>query len=361
MDEYRTGMPAGASALYLCNYLTDSGSVANIMDKLRDNPRARVRFVPVKDEQGVIAWPDKYVDTMAEAYEINKTIANPRQHKISLEAKKAQLSKDGLLYETEFMLNPSKSGDLFFDRKKVDDAIKSAQLPIEENASLKVWERFNPRNRYGGGADTAEGIGGDHNASVWIDFTSKPNKVVATFQDNMLSNTLFGWELKRQGGLYGFPFLVPEINNTGYGTVAELLNAEYPRLYLREQKNKQTGKIQKEFGWKATIGTIYEALSALKEAFESGELEILDKDLLTEMRHFTKANARIMGNGRQKGVTKHFDKLRATALAWEARRWAELTHEEVFDQPEYEGSSEFEGYQNETSESSFFPSSLPGE
>lgn len=194
IDEYRTGMPAGASALYLCNYLTDNGSVAYVMDNLSDNPRARVRFVPVKDSNGVIAWPDKFVETRAEADEINKTIEDPKRHKISLQAKKESLSKDGLIYETEMMLNPAKSGEQFFDRAFVEKAIKNATQPVDENAGLKIWAKFNPKHRYGGGADTAEGIGGDHNASVWIDFTQRPNLVVATFQDNQISNTMFGWE-----------------------------------------------------------------------------------------------------------------------------------------------------------------------
>ena len=356
INEYRSGMPAGASALYLCNYLSDSGSVAVIMDNLRDNPKARVRFVPIKDEHGKIAWPDKFVDTRAEADKLNSLISDPRQHKISLEALKESLSKDGLIYETEMMLNPSKSGDMFFDRDMVDQAIKKARPAKEENAGVKIWNKFNPKHRYGGGADTAEGIGGDHNASVWMDFTQKPNLVVATFQDNQLSNTMFGWELKRQGGLYGYPYLIPEINNTGYGTVSELINAEYPNLYQREQKNKTTQKVQKEFGWKASVGTVFEVLGSFKEGFESGELEILDVDLLKEMRLFTKAGARNMGGGRQKGVTRHYDKLRAAALAWEARKWSEPNMVEAYQQPAYEGSSEFEASPTQNKDDGFLPS-----
>jgi hypothetical protein len=322
IDEYRSGMPAGASVLYLCNYIIDTGSVAHIMENLKDNPRAIVRFIPVKNAKGEIAWPDKFVDTRAEADELNKDIPNQKLHKVSLEAKREALSKDGLTYETEMMLNPAKSGDLFFDRVKVDVALSKATEPIDVSADLKIWAKFNPKHRYGGGADTAEGVGGDHNASCWIDFTQTPNLLVASFQDNQMSNTTFGWELKRQGALYSYPYLVPEINNTGYGTVAELINAEYPNIYQREVKNKVTGKVQKEYGWRATIGTKFDVLGKFKEAFESGELDILDKGLLEEMRVFTKAAARVIG--REKDATRHYDKLRACALAWEAQKFAPL-------------------------------------
>lgn len=326
LNELRSGLPAGASVLYLCNYITDTGSVAHIMELLRDNKRAIVRFVPVKNGKGEIAWPDKFVDTEAQATEINRTISDPKLHKVSLEAKRTSLSKDGLVFETEMMLNPSKSGDLFFDRDKVIAAIAKAKPPLEENAGLKVWAKFNPTHRFGGGADTSEGIGGDHNASAWIDFTQKPALLVASFQDNLMANTVFGWELKRQGALFGYPYLIPEINNTGYGTVAELINSEYPLLYQREVKNKTTGKVQKEFGWRATMGTVFEVLGNFKSAFESGDLEILDKDLLEEMKFFTKSSARL--TTRLVGATRHFDKLRAAALAWEANKYATLSVED---------------------------------
>lgn len=355
IQEYRSGMPAGAGALYLCNYLSDSGSVASIMENLRDNPRARVRFVPVKDEQGNIAWPAKFVETREEAIEINKTIEDPKKHVLSLVAKREALSKDGMSFETEMMLNPSQSDDLFFDREVVDAAIKKTKAPKENNAGLKVWAKFKPGHRYGGGADTAEGIGGDHNASAWIDFTQRPNQVVATFQDNQLSSMQLGHELKRHGGYYGYPFLIPEINNTGYATLSELINVEYPNLYRREVKNKSNQKIQKEYGWKATVGTVYEVMGAFKEGFESGELEIFDIDLLREMRIYTKAHARIAGAGRQKGATRHFDKLRAAALAWEARKWSEVESREEYVQPAYEGSSEYENVASRSDNNSLPP------
>lgn len=318
LDELRAGLPAGASVLYLCNYITDTGSVAYIMEKLKNNPRAIVRFVPVINPQGIIEWPDKYVKTDVEAQEINRTIENPKLHKTSLESKRRSLGDN--VYETEMMLNPSKSGDLYFDRDKVEEAIKLAKDPKEINAGMKVWERYNPQARYGFGADTAEGIGADANASAIIRGSMKniPALLVSSFEDNQMSNTVFGWELKRQGGLYGYPLLANELNQTGYGTQAELLNAEYPldKLYIREVRNKTTNKIQKEYGWKATTGTKAEVMGEFKRAWEAGELIIYDLALLTEMKLYTKAANRIAN--RIAGATRHYDKLRATALAWYA-------------------------------------------
>ena len=51
-----------------------------------------------------------------------------------------------------------------------------------------------------------------------------------------------------------------------------------------------------------------------------------DKGLLVEMYHFRKQDARLLKP--EPGVTRHFDKLMAAALAWEARKWAPLPKEE---------------------------------
>ncbi len=84
--------------------------------------------------------------------------------------------------------------------------------------------------------------------------------------------------------------------------------------------------MQKELGWKATVGTKSEVMSDFKTSFEDGEFEIFDAGLLEEMKHYKKADTRLAN--RQKGATRHFDKLRAAALAWHARKWAPLTKEE---------------------------------
>ncbi len=324
IDELRSGLSAGASVLYLGNFVTDSGSIAYIMDVLKGNPRAVVRFVPVTDSKGKIAWPDKFVKTDAEAVEVNREIADPKRHKLSLEAKRRSLTD--AVYEAEMMLNPAKSGDLFFDRFKVMKAIEQAREPETESAGFKMWGKFNPRHRYGGGADTAEGIGGDSNASCWFDFSATPNLLIGSFEDNQMPANTFGWELKRQGGIFGFPFLVPEINQTGYATISELINANYPQLYQREVKNKTNGQMQKELGWKATVGTKHEIMADFKTSWEDGEFEIYDLGLLEEMKFYKKSDARIAN--REKGATRHFDKLRAAALAWHARKWAPAAKED---------------------------------
>lgn len=319
-NEARTGLQGGIGSLtVLGNFIIDDGVIGYIMDAYRNNPRAIIRNIPAA-KGGKPIWSGKYVMTNKEAAAANRHIEDREEQKISLEAKRTEYGDS--IYETEMMNNPSKSGDLFFDRRLVDAAITRAEDPIETLAGLEVWAKYNPKHMYGMGADTSEGIGSDSNSSVIMDFTCKPNLVVATFEDNMLAPNVFGAEIKREARLYSYPYLVPELNASGYATVAELINdPPYPtdQLYQREVRNKTSQKLQKEFGWKATVGTKWEVMGEFKTGFEDGEFIVLDRALLEEMRLFRKSDARLPG--RDKGATKHFDKLRAAALAWYARKY----------------------------------------
>lgn len=322
INELRAGMAAYGSFTFLGNYISEEGVVAYVMEILKNNPKAVVRNIPVI-KAGIIAWPDKYVLTGAEADRLNKDLPKERM-KVALDRKKQSLGEK--VYNTEMLNDPGKSGDYFFDREKVRRAMEKAIEPKKDVAGLKMWELFNPQHRYGGGADTAEGIGADSNASCFIDFTMSPNKVVGTYQNNEINPTVFGSELVRHGNTFGGCYMIPEINNTGYATVAKMLELKYYNMSRREVKNKTTQKIMNEYGYKTDQSNKYEVASQFKIAFEDGLLEILDLNLLHEMYHFTKQALR--SQKKEEGMTRHFDLLKAAFLAWESRHYATVSVEE---------------------------------
>lgn len=321
IDEARSGTGVTASTLYLGNYITEEGVIAHIMERLKDREGKVIRMIPVVYPDGSIAWPGKYVMTKQEAFEKNQ--GKPRDEwVVAIEKKREDLGDS--VFETEMMNNPGKSGDYFFDREKVRKALEKAQEPKRDIAGLKIWADFNAKHRYGGGADTSEGIGGDSSTTAIFDFTQTPNLVVATYKNNQIPPNTFAYEIRRHSDAFGACFFVPEINNTGYATVAELINIGFYNMYKREVKNKTSGKLQKEYGWRTTVGTKYEIFSQFKTAFEDGEIEILDKDLLNEMYHYTKTVLRRTAT-QDSGMTRHFDLLMAAVLAWEARNYALLS------------------------------------
>lgn len=311
IDECRAGIPEEGVIMYLGNFITEDGVIAYIMDILKDRSNSKVRFIPVIQD-GSPTWADKYALTDEEAILRNKDGGRV----ISLEAKRRDLTDP--VFESEMMNNPSKAGDNIFDRKVIDSKRGVCTEPERIDAGFKVWFEFNPTHRYGIGADTAEGIGRDACASCVIDFSTIPNRVVATYKSSVIPPDLFGHELIRQGKQYGNCLIGPEVNQTGYATVA-VLSENYSKIYNHTVRDKETNTITKKLGWHTTASTKPLAIYELKSAVEDGQLEIFDNSLLDELVHYQIRDIK----GRVKeGMTRHFDLLMAAAIAWQLRNEA---------------------------------------
>lgn len=324
VDEVNTGLQNTGSQLFLGNYITEEGSIAHIRQRFEGKRGKIVRDIKIitQDADGnrVPSWPGKYVMTNQEA--LKKNVGLPREeHVISLEQKREDWGDT--MFNTEGMNDPGKSGDYYFDREKVRMAKEKAYECKKEVAGFKTWANFDPTHRYGLGADTAEGFGGDHSTTAIIDFSQKPSAVVVgTYKDNEIAPNTFAHEIVRHARAFGECFVIPEINNTGEATVPELITIGYWNMYVREVKNKTSGKVTKEYGWR-TGQNKHDIFSQFKTAFEAGEIEIYDIDLLNEMYHYTKQNLR--QSAKVEGMTRHFDLLMAVCLAWEARHHATLS------------------------------------
>lgn len=324
VDEVNTGLQNMGSQLVLGNYITEEGVIAHLRERFEGKRGKLVRDIPIekRDSNGnkVPTWPGKYVMTNQESLQENINLPKEK-HKISLEQKREDWGD--VMYETEGMNNPGKSGDYYFDRDKVRLAKERAYEAKKEVALFKTWAIFDPTHRYGLGADTGEGYGGDHSTTCIIDYSQRPATVVATYKNNEIAPNIFAHEIVRHARAFGECFVIPEINNTGEATIPELIVLQYYNMYVREVKNKTTGKVSKEYGWR-TGNNKHDIFSQFKTAFEAGEIDIFDIDLLNEMYHYTKQNLRAINN-KVEGMTRHFDLLMAAALAWEARRFATVS------------------------------------
>lgn len=321
VDEVRRGLGATGAALYLGNYIVEDGVIDYVRGLIIGTGRGIVRDIPVmvQDEP---TWPGKYERWDRDAAIANRGILDRRRRKVSIEHKQRTLTDR--VFQPEMMNNPGASGDYFFNRERIKELRLKAKNPVEEIAGLKIWSKFNAKYAFGIGADTSEGKGLDSNADVIINFTRRPAIVSATYESNLITPDLFAYELERHGKVYALPVLGVESNNTGYATLAMLQAEEiaYPFLYVREVKNRTTGKMAKEFGFRMTSAVKYDLFTSLKSAVEDGELEILDAALLDEAYHFRLLDLHALHM--EEGMTRHFDKLTACAIAWEMRKWAKL-------------------------------------
>jgi phage terminase large subunit-like protein len=106
IDEFKSGLDSTASILYLCNYITEFGSVHSIKERARNDHRLLIRDVPVEINNSP-TWTDKYAMTDIEAKE---------KGRVSLEDKKRQLGS--LVYSAEMLNQPIDPASQKFHRER---------------------------------------------------------------------------------------------------------------------------------------------------------------------------------------------------------------------------------------------------
>lgn len=355
IDELKAGLSVDGQVIFLANLISEVGSVAQMLEEAKANPAAwRVQMVAV-EEQGEIAWPDKYVRTNEEAERINAT-RDRKEYVVSLEQKRKDLNSSGRkVYEAEMENNPEAAGEPFFDREKIDKDIAKAKTKLAYGVvkvlgGLSIYETYVAKHRYGFGGDTAKGVGRDSCASAGIRFADGPavaSKVIATYASNTIAPDLFAFEMAAHGREFGECMLAPENNNTGYATVTQLKLIYPVNQIYRQRENDQAGApMKKDLGWEATSANVAGIYFAFRSGYENGELEIPSLALLLEMRTFTKRDLETASRRQEvEGITRHFDLLRAACIAWEMRHFALPGNQKkkVYRQGQADSVSEYHG------------------
>jgi len=307
MEEARTGLSKDGASLYTCNYLSERGNVHRLVQPAEGKV---VLIVPIIQD-GKPTWDAYTVD------EINTIKANAED------------------FPGEYLCEPSAGADIFFDRASLDRQVQ--KTPIRVVADFKLFHQFDPSHRYGSGHDVAGGVGLDSSASVFIDFSTLPNRVVATFKSNTIKPDVFGYEILRECDIFGQPICAVE-NNKFDMAIGVLKYKDYPRIYFTEEKETRAGipPRTRYYGWNTNGTTKPTILFELKKAVEDGHLELSDPDLIAELRSYTRDD--LMDKDEDvRLTTRHFDLLMACAIAYQMRNWAEVTiQKRSYQQPAYQ-------------------------
>lgn len=316
LEELQRGLSPNAWVLYCANYISDRGSVENLVKRAETDKRFRVRNYPIIID-GKPSWPAKYALTDEEAQKTGK---------VSIEEKRRKLKER---FNPEMMNDPSSAELAFFDRKRIDSMIAATTLPIETSGGARYYYRYNPAHRYAIGGDTSMGIGRDNNASAGFDFSTIPSRLVLAYENNEISPDLFAYELKAQGGKFGDCLIAPEVNSESGGTCVNQLRSIYPidKIYRRIPKERIVDKLTARIGWETNAATKPEIMYQFRTSVNDGQVEILDLGLLQLMRSFV-FNPDI-----------HVpDLLMAAAIAWEMRNHARADTSTIptYQQPAYE-------------------------
>lgn len=296
MEEARTGLAREGSAIYNANYLSERGNVHKLVtweaiDK-------RVLITPIYTRENGIAWPD--------AYTLD-------------DIKKIKAEADD--FAGEYLCQPSLGADTYFDRDSLNK--QQAREILKEIADFKIFHKFDPSHRYGGGMDVSGGVGLDSSTAVYIDFSTMPNRVIATYKSNTIKPDIFGDEIARQAEMYGEPLVAPENNNHGHATIGRLKQL-YSNIFTMEQLTDTaeiTPKKSRTYGWSTNRLTKNDMMMDLRKAVEDGHLELSDIDLINEMKSYTRGDL-MDAEVDPRLATRHFDLLIACAIAWKMRHFA---------------------------------------
>lgn len=289
-DEAITGLSVDGTFHVNANYISDAGVVQWFLNK----PSTVSLIIPIVDAQGNPAW-DRY----------------PAE-------KIAELKANADDWEGDYLCDPTRSGDKFFDIDRVRGDLEKAVEPIRTSAGVRYWADYMPHHRYGGGEDLSDGVGGDSCAFGFFDFST--GDLVATADDNQTPPDLFTMEFARVGREFGNCILAPEINNTSGGiAVSTLKDLHYPKIYQREITDKVGYTISKQLGWHTNSKTKPEMFFSFKKDYNDGLINIKDSRVLKEMLAFTKQDLR---DAKSSAITRHFDLLLSVVIAWQMKDFA---------------------------------------
>lgn len=192
-----------------------------------------------------------------------------------------------------------------------------------ERGALTLYRKPERGHIYTIGADTCWGLDAnegegtpDPDWSVGNVLDVESGEQVAKLRARM-EPAEFGRYLAVLGRWYFWAFLVPEVNNTGIGTVEELLRQQYPPAMLYHRRgnpddltHQQTSSVTR-VGWMTSSRTRPQLISKLDRAIREQAVFIRDPHTLQECYTFViKPNGTVAG---QEGC--HDDEVFALALA----------------------------------------------
>lgn len=296
-DEAINGLSINGSWKLTGNYISDAGSVQWFLNKKK-----------------VI----KIITPILKDYQIEngRIISGTPTWPIFTFEKIKALEGDSEDFWGDYMCDPNRSRNKFFDIERMDRDMKSCKNPLKKSGLVKYWGFYSAHHRYGMGSDHSEGIGADANTAALFDFTT--GELFATYANNEIAPDIATYEFARIGGEYGNCIWGPEVNNKCGGIVLATVNSlNYPRLYQQKKIDKNGIQVPSgKYGWDTNSKTKNTMFFEFKRDYNDGLVKIYDIEVLKEMKAYTNSDLQEKTTGL---ITRHFDLLTAVVIAWQMR------------------------------------------
>lgn len=206
------------------------------------------------------------------------------------------------------------SGRPVFDQEKIKKHIRLLTDYLPDIAVIKVTRPYitmyekmltvfkvpSSSERYIIGADTAEGLSTGDFCSAFV--MTRDCKQAAFFHGR-IDPDHFGKLLVELAKIYNDALLVPEINNTGYATLAAIKNEGYLKVYMRQVFDEIGKEATEKMGWRTQQTNKQMMISKLISFYRDSVVQILDIGLVKEMGSLTReSNGDVCLNGKDKVV-----------------------------------------------------------
>lgn len=204
-------------------------------------------------------------------------------------------------FTQEFPSNPVEAfistGNNIFNAEKIHERLsnigevitvnKPNNLPVSLvpwfNRGFSLWETPKAKQKYYIGVDTGEGLGQDYSA---FQILTEDGRQIAEFKSNKIKPFQFA-ELVNDVGIYfNKALLVVEKASAGHTVVDKLKNDyKYANMYKYKEYDAR-GNAKKKVGFVTNSKTKPLMINNFVELFETNQICINSKDLLSEMKLF---------------------------------------------------------------------------
>lgn len=182
-------------------------------------------------------------------------------------------------FRQEFGLDFIGRGNTLIDSNKLLSLV--SEKPIINDKNVRIYEKAEEEDAYIITVDVSKGRGQDYSTFSIIKITSTPFKVVAVYQDNMISPLLFPDIIHKYAKMYNDAYIIVENNDQG-AVVANALyyDIEYENVYVESSIKRNS------IGVMMTKRVKRIGCSNLKDLIEEDKLYIPDGETINEISSF---------------------------------------------------------------------------
>ena len=285
------GLSKDGSYCVTGNYISEQG----VIEWFKGKPSVKTQITAILNDKDEPTWPEYYTKEDIE---------------------RIRLDADDFF--GEFMCDPSRSTNKFFDLDRIQEDMKLVSEPKRVSVGVNYWAEYQPHHRYGQGSDHSDGVGLDSNALAGFDFTT--GELIYTYANNEIAPDLSAHEFARVGSEFGNCLYAPEVNNKCGGVVLSTLkHIGYPNLYKQVKEERMQTIQTDKLGWETNKKTKHQMFFDFKKDYNDGLIKIHDVEVLKEMKAYSNADLQDETTGL---ITRHYDLLTAVVIAWQMCKYA---------------------------------------